>query len=241
MTATAQDIIRRLQQEILPLQGYKPQGSGVSIGCPPLEQAFPQKVFPTGAIHDFTATAVEDRAATFGFISALLHSCMHQGSPCVWVGNTDIFPPALTAFDVSPEQVIFIRVRQTKHALWAIEEALKCDRLAAVVGEVAMLGMNESRRLQLAVEQSRVTGLIVRQHPKVQHALACVARWQITSLPSEAEDGLPGLGFPQWNVSLLKVRNGKPGTWQIGWSAEGFSIVSAPVISFPPHQIRHAG
>ncbi len=29
---------------------------------------------------------------------------------------------------------------------------------------------------------------------------------------------MPGVGFPCWNAELLKVRNGKPGSWQIEWS-----------------------
>jgi protein ImuA len=46
-------------------------------------------------------------------------------------------------------------------------------------------------------------------------------------------DGMPGVGFPRWNVQLLKVRNGKPGAWQIEWSADGFRHIPAftPVVS----------
>lgn len=39
-----------------------------------------------------------------------------------------------------------------------MEEALKCGGLAAVVGEVQDISFTASRRLQLAVEQSGVTG-----------------------------------------------------------------------------------
>jgi protein ImuA len=67
----------------------------------------------------------------------------------------------------------------------------------------------------LAVEQSRVTGFIVRRNPK-NLVTACVSRWRITSLPTASTD-LPGVGFPRWNVELLKVRNGKPGAWQLEW------------------------
>ena len=41
--------------------------------------------------------------------------------------------------------------------MWAIEEALKCDGLAAVIGEMKELSFTNSRRLQLAVEKSHVT------------------------------------------------------------------------------------
>jgi protein ImuA len=31
-------------------------------------------------------------------------------------------------------------------------------------------------------------------------------------------DDLPGVAFPRWQVELLKVRNGKPGIWQLEWA-----------------------
>jgi len=103
-----------------------------------------------------------------------------------------------------------------------MEEALKCEGLAAVIGEIKELSFTASRRLQLAVEQSRVTGFIIRNNPRTITTTACVTRWKITALSSELEDGLPGVGFPRWNVDLLKVRNGNPGKWQIEFNAGRF-------------------
>ena len=96
-----------------------------------------------------------------------------------------------------------------------MEEALKCDGLAAVVGETKELSFTASRRLQLAVEVSRVTGFVIRRYARNMNTTACVTRWKITSLPAMPEEGLPGVGFPHWNVELLKLRNGKPGNWQM--------------------------
>ena len=73
------------------------------------------------------------------------------------------------------------------------------------------LNFTSSRRLQLAVEQSRVTGFIIREDPKQLGTTACISRWKINSLPSALPDKMPGLGFPRWQVELLKARNGKPG------------------------------
>jgi protein ImuA len=56
-------------------------------------------------------------------------------------------------------------------------------------------------------------------------ATACVTRWRITPLPGKTEVDLPGLSFPRWNVELLKVRNGKPGTWQLEWAGGRFMHV----------------
>lgn len=46
--------------------------------------------------------------------------------------------------------------------MWTIEEALKCDALSALVGKVRELNLPESRRIQLAVEESKMTGLLHR-------------------------------------------------------------------------------
>jgi hypothetical protein len=39
---------------------------------------------------------------------------------------------------------------------------------------------------------------------------------------------MPGVGFPGWNVELLKVRNGKPGSWQIEWAESRFQNIFTP-------------
>jgi protein ImuA len=120
-------------------------------------------------------------------------------------------------FNVEPDQVIFIDLGQDKDVLWVMEEALKCEGLAAVVAELKEISFAQSRRLQLAVENSKVTGFLLRTDPRKLGTTTCVARWQITHLPSEPEGGLPGVGFPRWQVELLKVRNGIPGTWKLEW------------------------
>src|SRR5690606_15052623 len=122
-----------------------------------------------------------------------------------------------------------------------IEEALKCDALAAVVGEIGELGFNESRRLQLAVERSQVTGLIHRHRPKTENTVACVSRWKIRSAASKTTDGLPGVGFPMWHIELQKVRNGRPGNWEAQWSPSGFEITESGESIMPQISARKTG
>ena len=80
----------------------------------------------------------------------------------------------------------------------------------------------ESRRLQLAAEQSRVTGFIIRHQPGLINTIACVSRWRISTLPSEPGEGLPGVGFPKWQVELLKVRNGRPANGTLNGHITGY-------------------
>jgi len=143
-------------------------------------------------------------------------------------------------FGIAPDKIIFIDLKKENQMLWAMEEALKCDGLSAVIGEINELSFTASRRLQLVVEQSQVTGFILRNNPRSINTTACVTRWKITSLPSELAEAIPGVGFPRWNVDLLKIRNGKPGNWQIEWAAGKFRHVAAANL-FVPAQHKKTG
>ena len=88
----------------------------------------------------------------------------------------------------------------------------------------------ESRRLQLAVERSRVTGFVLRTDANKISTTACVARWQVTPIATELEDGMPGVGAPRWKVNLLRVRNGNPGSWNMEWAAGAFQLISERTI-----------
>jgi len=231
MVTRKEDIIAGLRRDLLPLQGFKPvSGTNVSVGLGQINDSFPNASFPIGAIHEFISSDTEDSTATAGFIAAVLGKLMKNGGASLWIGSScTVFPPALKSFDIDPEKIIFIDLQQEKDVMWAMEEALKCDSLVAVVGEIQELNFTASRRFQLAVEQSRVTGFILRHNPRNLNITACVTRWGITHLPTILADGMPGVGFPRWNVKLLKVRNGKPGSWQIEWIGKRFRDV--PIIT----------
>ena len=213
------DIIARLRRDLLSLQGFKQvRDTDASVGLGKINYSFPNGSFPVGAMHEFISSGKEDLAATAGFIAAVAGKLMKNGGASLWIGSSrSVFPPALKFFDIDPEKIIFIDLRREKDVTWAMEEALKCDSLAAIVGEIQELNFTASRRFQLAVEKSRVTGFILRCNPRNPNIIACVARWKITSLPGLLNDDMPGVGFPRWNVELLKIRNGKPGSWQIEW------------------------
>jgi protein ImuA len=221
-------IISKLQQDILLWQGFKPPTVGTKKvdGLGPVLAAFPNSVFPTGAIHEFLSEAPENAAASAGFIAGLLNALMQQEGACLWISTCrTLFPPALKAFGIEPDRVIFVDLRQERDVLWVMEEALKCEGLSAVIAEVREISLTASRRLQLTVEKSKVTGFILRNDPRKLSTTACVARWKISSFPSVLDGDMPGVGFPRWNVELLKVRNGNPGSWIMEWSAGRFRPV----------------
>jgi len=227
MPALKADIITQLKKDILALQGSRPllhQHSRIELGT--INHSFPNSVFPLGVNHEFICNNNESLTASSGFIAGMLSTLLKKGGAAIWISSSHtIFPPALVSFGINPAQFIFIRLRNRNQILWTIEEALKCEGLTAVVGEPSFIDLAISRRLQLATEQSGVTGFLLRTNQRTLNTTACTCRWQIHPLKSEMEDGLPGVGFPRLKVELLKVRSGKPGKWELEWNNGQFNEV----------------
>lgn len=240
MITSKANIIEQLQKEILSLQGFKTKtkNNAADTGLGVINNAFPNGIFPLGAVHEFIAASPEDKAASLGFIAALLSSSLKNNNAAIWIsGSGNIFPPALQSFGIAPDKIIFLKLNKENEILWAMEEALKYEGLSAVVCEVKELSFLASRRLQLAVEKSQITGFVLQYNPRAINTTACICRWKITNLPTALAGDMPGVGFPRWQVNLLKVRNGRPGNWQLEWVAGRFRHINAiPAIVVMPQK-----
>jgi protein ImuA len=181
------DMLKNLHADILRLQGFKPL-SHVDLNL------------------------------TFSPLIESFPHILKDNGAAIWVSaSRTVFPPALKHFGLRPDHFLFIDLKREQDVAWATEESLKCRGISAVVGEMRNIDFTLSRRLQLAVEHSHATGFIIRSHNKKLNTTACISRWKITSLPSQLPDNLPGVGFPKWKVELLRMRNGKPGVWELQW------------------------
>jgi len=221
------DIIRQLRQDILPLEGYKPPSGGLpsKLGLGSIEQAFPNGLIPTGAIHDFIIQDEEGLGATSAFVSAMLGRLLERGGLGVWISPLrSMFAGGLAYYGVNPDRIIFVAQAIKKKALWVMEESLRCDRFIAVVGEFSELNFVESRRLQIIVEQSGVTGFLLRYRPRQKVPIACIAQWRVTAVPTQSQGDRPGRGFPRWLVEVLKIRNRRPVSCEVEWTGESFEL-----------------
>lgn len=227
-SASKAQILSQLQSDILRFQGFKPAdylADSTWLGV--INQSFPNATFPIGAVHEFLAQGMEEMASTSGFVSAVASHLMKGHGVAMWISQRKwMFPPAFKTFGLSPDRILFVKTSNEKESMWVTEEALKCGALTVVVSELSDLSFTASRRLQLAVEQSKVTGFVLRYKYKHLSTNACVSRWQISSLPSDSVDDLPGIGFPKWRVELLRIRNGYPDAWNVQWNNGEFSISS---------------
>jgi len=218
------------------------------LGLEALDTALPGGGLPLGALHEIEGERAEwDDGVTLGFCLALL-ARMERAFPTsgqispksiLWISRQgDLYPPALAGQGLDPGRFLLVRARSDAEVLWAMEEGLRCRRLAAVVGEVEGLDRLAGRRLQLAAEASLdgtggVTAFALHRHFRPlrggRAASAALSRWRVTAAASQDAAGASFIGRPRWRLDLLRCRGAAPGSWQVEWddAACGFSLAPA--------------
>lgn len=183
------------------------------------------------ALHEVageTSGLADDAAATLFVAGIATRAGAGGGSGIVlWVmARPDLFAPGLACAGLPADRLIQAEAGRDEDALAVMEEGLRHGGLAAVVGEVARVGMTATRRLQLAAEEGGGLALLLRRwrrtgsDPLAQPSSA-MTRWRIGCAPSLP---LPvaGVGRPRWSVALVRQRGGDPHHWMLeGCDAQG--------------------
>ena len=221
------------------------------LGLAALDGALPGGGLPLGVLHEIEGERAEwDDGVALGFCLALLARLHAQASNAagppksippktiLWVSRRgDLYPPALAGQGLDPGRFLMVRAGSGSGGeadlLWAMEEGLRCRRLAAVVGEVEGLDRLAGRRLQLAAEAHGVTAFALhrrfRPRRRGRDASAALSRWRVTAAQSEDIQDESFIGRPRWRLDLLRCRGAAPGSWQVEWNdaACGFSLAPA--------------
>jgi len=95
------------------------------------------------------------------------------------------YGPGLEACGLPPEHLLTVAAARACDLLWAMEEALRCRAVAAVIGEVRHGAVDRVavRRLSLAAATSGALALLLRSSPP-QDASTAATRWVVGAAPS---------------------------------------------------------
>ena len=133
-----------------------------------------------------------------------------------------LYPPGL---GIGADQLIHVAARDSREALWAMEEGLRCAAIGAVIGELygdpASLDFTATRRLAVAAERHGVAAFLIRLggHANLSGARF---RWRIASSPSLANPFNPKApGAAAWDAELFRARGARPGRWVIAHEGAG--------------------
>jgi len=202
-----------------------------------------------GALHEIAAAGEAHVSMATGFALAL--SSLSPSSPraagkggrgIVWIATEMAlaesgapYGPGLNAFGLAPEQLVTIATAHTHDLLWAMEEALRCRAVGAVIGELRHEEVDSVavRRLSLAAGQSGALAILLRASPP-HDASTAATRWIVSAACNDA-----------FAVRLTRNRRGVLDDWTLQWSDEDECFVptthaqpvAAPAADRPHRQV----
>jgi hypothetical protein len=102
------------------------------------------------------------------------------------------------------ERSVLVAPHDAGLRLWAIDTALRCPGVTAVVADGSGLGMAATRRLQLSAAAAEALVLLARPPGELREVSAATTRWQVTRHAEEAPTG--GVEGPLWRTTLLRAK-----------------------------------
>lgn len=179
----------------------KPQET-VSSGCQPLDQLLPQCGFQRGSLIEWIAGGTGSGASLLALLAARAACC--RGGTLVLVDRGQrLYPPAAKACQLDLRNTIVVHPATEKDECWAIEQALRCPDVSAVVAWPERLTSHAFRRLQLAAEHGGSLGLLVRPATTCRESSWASVRMLVTPRASSPHAGRQG-----WRLGIELLRCG---------------------------------
>jgi protein ImuA len=207
-------------------------GAPLSLGVAAIDAVLPWGGLPRGCLHELIGG--DGSAAVAGFAALLLAGFAGAAGSVIWcrqhpgISATHLYPPGLTAFGLDPARLVVVHARNETDVLWAMENALRCRALAAVLGESRTVAPVAWRRLQLAAANSGVPAVLLRRGGAAHGggtATGAVSRWRVNAAPQEHRPS--SAARTRWRLELLRCRSGVPAAWLVEWCDETHRLALA--------------
>ncbi|WP_197170822.1 ImuA family protein [Novipirellula aureliae] len=158
-------------------------------GCFAIDQELLQGGLRADAVTEWIADSDSSGAAALSM--AVAANCLRLDrlmGPIVIVDtNHSFFPPAAISLGIPADRMILVRPHCHRDCVWAIDQALRCEAVAAVWSIVrSRLNDCDARRFQLAAEEGCTTGLLVRPASARGQANFADARLHVKRIAAES-------------------------------------------------------
>jgi protein ImuA len=195
-----------------------------SAGGKVLNSLLPHGGLRRGTIVQWVGEAGGDGAASLATIAAaeIAGSELSGGKPLVVFDDgtkTSFYPPAAIALGVPADRMVVVK-KQSHHnhadMIWAIDQALRCDAVAAVWAELgSWLNDRDARRLQLAAEAGGTVGLFIRPAEVRRRPSFSDISWFVAAPQDRMVQDKPAATFPRsqrrLRVEIDRCRGGVEG------------------------------
>lgn len=205
----------------------------------------PEGIFPSprGVVHEVFTGSLINAGAALGFALGQAKALIAPSRPGLFIlqlrsdtQETGLpYEPGFKPFGLDAQSFVLIRTDTLTELLWAMEEAIACHAVAALIADVAYphkaLDFTVSRRLALRTAASGASVFVVR-YGTGREASAAKFRWNVEpvqSRPMPFDRRAPGP--PRWQVTLEKGRiSGRQDGFSEGhavlvdWTEDGFAL-----------------
>lgn len=157
-------LVRHLRAQIGCVTTASPETTETfSTGAACVDRLLPRGGLRVDGITEWTADAAGCGAASLAMIAAATRLSKATGPLVVVGGEGTFYPPAAVALGLSDDRILWVRPSRHADLVWAIDQSLRCETVAAVWAHVGLhLDDRDARRFQLAAETGNTPGLFIR-------------------------------------------------------------------------------
>ncbi len=144
----------------------------------------------------------------------------------VWIGSRCFPYPAAMLRGAGEDRVLlidrslFVAPRDAAARLWAMDLALRCTAVGAVIADGEGFDMAATRRLQLAAKNHGTLALLVRPPWERSGLSAAQTRWLVRGV-AEGDRAAGEPANPRWRIELLRCKGvhavQAPRVWNVEW------------------------
>ena len=232
------DILQSLRQRMLDCESLHRSEHDVivSSGSAALDELLPDGGFRPGQIVEWLTAESGSGAAMWG-INAAINSLTPESSSrnlssspqsqpsksqsiAVIDNDQTFYPPAAASLGLDLQQLLVIQPRNHADTIWAIDQTLRCPRIAAVWADIQRLNAKEARRLQLAAEEGGTLGMFIRPLMARNQPSWADIQIQVEPLPTPERPKPTNLNASltqhfarrRWRLTMLRCRGMHPGS-----------------------------
>ena len=179
--------------------GSQKAGTGsVGTGCEALDRCLPGRGLARGTLVEWLESGPASGAGILALFTAR-EALLSGGLLLVVDRARRFYPRVVQQWEIDWQTLLVVRPRNEKDELWALDQALRCREIAAVLAWPERLTPRTFRRLQLAAETSGVLGLLIRPDRALGERSWAGVRWRVTPRPSRAG----------WRIGVELLRGGR--------------------------------
>ncbi len=168
----------------------------VSTGCETLDRLLPERGLRRGTLVEWLAAGSGSGAETLA-LGVAGRACGDGGALVVLDDRRQFYPPAAARLGIELERMIVVQAQSEADRAWALDQALRCPAVAAVLAWPARLDDRAFRRMQLAAEQGGALGLLLRPETARREPSWADVRFEVEPAAAGDRHHLPRSGqFP---------------------------------------------